>query len=66
VIDITGLPSHGFYALRSIVDPEDQLLEANEANNDVLVYIEIDENQARIIDRVEIPIEPSSQNPPRE
>jgi hypothetical protein len=65
-IDITGLASQGFYALRSIVDPEDQLLEGNEANNDVLVYIEIDQNQVRIIDRAQIPIEPSSLNPPRD
>ncbi len=66
VIDITGLPSHGFYALRSIVDPGDQLLEVNETNNDVLVYIEINDNHARIVDRADIPFEPSSLNPPPE
>jgi hypothetical protein len=33
VIDITGLPAYRVYALRSTVDPEDRLLETDEANN---------------------------------
>ncbi len=43
-LDITGLPD-GPYALRSIVDPLNQIVESNEANNAALVYIEIQRNE---------------------
>ena len=46
-IDITGQPD-GRYALRSIVDPENRILELNETNNAATIYIEISASQVRL------------------
>lgn len=53
VVDITELPD-GAYALRSIVDPEDQLRELDEDNNAATVYIEINGNQVSIIESPDV------------
>lgn len=43
-LDVTHLPG-GHYALRTTVDPANRLLESNESNNSVVVYIELTENR---------------------
>jgi hypothetical protein len=40
-LDITGLPD-GPYALLTIIDPEDLLLESNETNNAYIMYVVIE------------------------
>lgn len=45
-IDITNVPD-GFYAVRSLVDPDNLLLETDKANNAIIVYVEISGNNVR-------------------
>lgn len=52
-IEITNL-SNGIYALRSIVNPGNQLWEGNPANNAAIVYIEIADRYVQIIDKDEV------------
>lgn len=47
-IDIAGI-SDGVYAFRSIVDPENRVLEKDETNNSSITYIEIMGNDVRIL-----------------
>lgn len=49
IVDITGLPN-GWYALRSIVDPANQILELNEVNNAATQYIAIQDSQVRLLE----------------
>jgi hypothetical protein len=46
-IDITGLPD-GIYAFRSVVDPENRILEKNEDNNSSVSIIEIEKGDVKI------------------
>jgi subtilase family serine protease len=39
-LNLTSVPD-GRYALRSTADPDNLLVESNERNNDVIVYVEI-------------------------
>jgi hypothetical protein len=48
-IEITSLPD-GVYALRSIVDPEDSLLDINPGNNAAILYIEIEGNSVNVVE----------------
>jgi hypothetical protein len=48
-IEITSL-SDGVYALRSIVDPEDSLLDINPGNNAAILYIEIEGNSVNVVE----------------
>ena len=49
IVDITGVPD-GVYALRSTVDPANQLREADDTNNAATVYFELKGNRARVIE----------------
>ena len=41
----------GIYALKSTVDPENRLVEADKTNNSVVIFIAIQNNRLRVIDR---------------
>lgn len=50
-LTIDGIPD-GRYAIRSTVDPENRLMESNEGNNDVIVYVRL---SGSTIERVDPP-----------
>jgi hypothetical protein len=52
IVDITAVPN-GIYAVRSTVDPDNQLRESNDANNSAVTYIELTGNRVRVIDNRE-------------
>lgn len=52
-IDITSL-SNGVYALRSIVDPENNLRDKNPTNNTVILYIAIEGNRVSIVESPDV------------
>jgi hypothetical protein len=49
IVDITAVPN-GVYAVRSTVDPDNQLRESNDANNSAIIYIELAGNRVSVID----------------
>jgi hypothetical protein len=49
-VDITDLVD-GVYALRSVVDPADRILESNNQNNAATIYFQLVNNRARALDR---------------
>ncbi len=50
IVDISRVPD-GVYALRSTVDPADQLWESNEVNNSAFVYFELAGRRAQVLQR---------------
>jgi virginiamycin B lyase len=53
-IDITDVPD-GSYALRSVVDPSQQLWESDRENNAAIIYIKIEGERLGIVDLAETP-----------
>ena len=52
-IDITSLPN-GIYALRSTVNPENNLMETTRENNTAILYIEIEDDRVKVIEPSDI------------
>ena len=52
-IDITSLPN-GIYALRSTVNPENNLMETSRENNTAILYIGIEDDRVKIIESSDI------------
>jgi hypothetical protein len=50
IVDISDVPD-GVYALRSMVDPANQLLEMDDANNATAVYFALEGAQLQVLDR---------------
>jgi len=50
IVDITEVPD-GVYALRSTVDPANQLVEMDDTNNATAVYFVLADNQLQVLDR---------------
>jgi hypothetical protein len=48
-LDITGIPE-GLYALRSVVDPEGEIIELNKENNEMITYFQLETFRARIVE----------------
>lgn len=48
-LDITTVPD-GYYILRSVADPDNQLLDVDDSNNDAALYIEISGTHVHIIE----------------
>jgi phosphohistidine phosphatase SixA len=51
-VDITDLPD-GIYAMRSVVNPDNQLWESDYSNNAAVVYIEIRGNGVSVVDDIQ-------------
>jgi hypothetical protein len=48
-IEITGIPE-GLYALRSVADPEGEIMEIDKENNEAITYFQLETFRARVIE----------------